>query len=111
MSTQNEKGYNQELKFDKGKTRHELVPPQVIEAIADIMTYGANKYSDNSWQNVIPFYDRYYAAMMRHLMAWRKGERLDQESELSHLKHALCCLAFLVTKEEIEYNTPIKGRD
>lgn len=91
--------YNQKLKLDGGKLRYELLPVEPIEELTKILTYGANKYSANSWQNVEPFFERYYAALMRHLMAWRKGEIIDPESGLHHLSHALCCIAFLITKE------------
>ena len=69
----------------------------MLEAIAEVMTYGANKYGDNNWQGVET--DRYYAALMRHLQAWRKGELVDEESGLHHLKHALCNIAFILSKE------------
>src|SRR3989337_1087432 len=36
---------------------------------------------------------------MRHLEAWRNGEKLD-ESGLSHLVHAACNLLFIINKEE-----------
>jgi hypothetical protein len=40
--------------------------------------------------------DRYYAAALRHLPAWRGGEELDPESGLTHLAHALANAAFLM---------------
>lgn len=84
-------------KYDTGKLRYDLVKPEMLEAIAEVMTYGANKYGDNNWQGVET--DRYYAALMRHLQAWRKGELVDEESGLHHLKHALCNIAFILSKE------------
>lgn len=81
---------------------YELIPPQVEEALAEVLTYGAKKYSPNSWKKVEPFEDRYYAAARRHIAAWRKGEIVDSESGIEHLKHALCCIAFLICGGEKE---------
>ena len=84
------------LKYDAGKLRYDLVPPHVIKAIADVLTYGADKYAPNSWQTVSNGETRYTAAMMRHFEAYREGEELDPETGKSHLSHCLCNLAFLL---------------
>ena len=84
------------LKYDAGKLRYDLVPPAAIKAIADVLTYGADKYAPNSWQTVSNGETRYTAAMMRHFEAYREGEELDPETGKSHLSHCLCNLAFLL---------------
>lgn len=84
------------LKFDDDKPRLDLVPPIVMLALGAVLKFGAKKYGPNSWQNVENGRDRYYAALLRHLMSWREGECCDEESELPHLWHALCYLAFMV---------------
>lgn len=95
------------LKYDKGKLRFDLVLPIWEEGIARALTYGANKYTDNSWQNVDDFKNRYYAALRRHLNAYRKGEIFDEESGLMHLEHALANIGFLLWKQLQELD--IKG--
>lgn len=86
---------DQTAKHDAGKLRMELIPPQVLEALAEVLTFGADKYGDNTWQQVAP--DRYVGAGGRHYTAWRKDPNsVDEESGLSHLKHLLCNVAFLV---------------
>jgi hypothetical protein len=95
---ENEIIYNQDLKFDGNKLKMELIPVKLFIEIAKILTYGAKKYSANSWQKVEPFEDRYYAAAMRHLIAWRSGEQIDEESGELHLSHCICCLMFLLCK-------------
>lgn len=85
------------MKYDGGKLRYDLVPVEVHEALAEVLTYGANKYADNNWQSVES--DRYVAALFRHLNAWRKGEQVDEESGYHHLKHALTNVAFLLYKD------------
>ena len=37
---------------------------------------------------------------MRHLVEYKEGTKIDNESKLSHLDHALCCLLFLKWFEE-----------
>lgn len=82
------------IKNDNGKLRYDLVPVSALEAVAEGMTMGAEKYGDNNWQGVDP--ERYYAALMRHLIAWRQGEVNDPESGLNHLKHVLTNTVFLL---------------
>lgn len=82
-------------KYDKGKLRYDLIPPEMLEGIAEVLTYGANKYGDNNWQELEDFNNRYYAALERHLQAWRKGEDFDEESSLHHLAHAATNALFL----------------
>lgn len=85
-------------KYDTGKTRYDLLPPEIMKEIAEILTFGAAKYGDNNWQKLEDFNNRYYAAMERHIQAWRMGEDFDPESGKHHLSHALTNVAFLVWK-------------
>lgn len=80
-------------KYDKGKLLWDLFPFDVAEGVVDILTYGAEKYDPNNWQNVETY--RYISALFRHLVAWLKGEEDDQESGKHHLDHALCNLMFI----------------
>lgn len=84
------------IKYDQGKIRYDLVPPECIRELASILTFGAAKYGENSWQNLEDFDKRYYAALMRHLEAWRAGQPDDVESGQPHLSHAFACMAFLL---------------
>jgi len=83
---------------DEGKLRLDLIPSEVEEMLAEILTYGAKKYGDHNWERGI-LYSRIYASLRRHLLEWLKGNKTDKESGLPHLNHALCNLAFLVTYE------------
>ena len=82
-------------KDDKEKNRLDLIEPEFIEGIGEVLTFGANKYEPNNWQNVEDAENRYYAAALRHIIAWRKGEKTDPESGLSHLDHVACNIMFL----------------
>lgn len=86
---------NDGKKYDCGKVRMDLIPLDVVENIGKVLTYGAQKYSDNSWQNLPDFWKRYKAALLRHLTAIDKGELIDPESGLPHIDHVLCNTVFL----------------
>ena len=86
-------------KSDSNKLRTDLVPAETIEALAKVLGFGAVKYGDDNWKNGIEYY-RIYGAILRHLLAWRKGELFDDESGLPHLYHALCELMFLTYYED-----------
>ena len=89
-------------KYDEGKLRYSLVPPVAMKGLAEVLTFGAKKYAPNSWQQVQNAEVRYLDALYRHLEAFRSGEKIDDESGLHHLKHALCNVAFLLHFEEIQ---------
>ena len=82
-------------KDDQDKNRLDLIEPEFIEGVGKVLTFGANKYEPNNWQKVEDAEDRYYAAALRHLMSWRKGEKTDPESGISHLYHVACNIMFL----------------
>ena len=82
-------------KHDNNKPRFSLLPMQIWQVI-DVLEFGAKKYGIDNWQNVDNAKERYFNACHRHLQAWWSGERLDSESGLPHLAHAVCCLLFLM---------------
>ena len=63
--------------------------------LAEVLTYGANKYTPNNWQLVENGEVRYMDALFRHLEAFRSGETHDPESGIHHLAHVLTNVAFL----------------
>lgn len=92
------------LKFDQGKARYDLLPPEFLDATAQVLTFGANKYGERNWENGMKW-GRPFAALMRHMWAWWKGEKADPETGMSHLWHACACLAFLIAFEERSVGT------
>lgn len=87
------------VKFDSDKIRLELLPPELLDAVGTILTFGAHKYSDRNWELGMNW-SRVYGALLRHLNAWWAGQDFDPETGKSHLWHAGCCIAFLITYEE-----------
>jgi hypothetical protein len=83
------------LKKDAGKLPIELLPTRPIEAVARVLDFGAKKYAPNNWRKGLAF-SRVYAAVIRHMWAWWRGEDNDRETGLPHLAHAACELFFLL---------------
>ena len=63
-------------KFDAGKLPIHLITPEMIEALASRLAFGAEKYSPRNWEQGIA-YSRCFAAAMRHLWAWHGGQDFD----------------------------------
>jgi hypothetical protein len=83
------------LKHDRNKTRFDLIPPHAIEQVAEVLTYGANKYADRNYESGMEV-SRVFAAAQRHLNAYWKGQDLDEESVLPHIAHAVTDLLILL---------------
>ena len=86
-------------KYDGGKPRMDLLPPNAIIEVAKVLAFGAEKYAPENWRKLEDLQNRYTGASLRHVFAHMDKERLDKETHLSHLAHAICCLLF---KLEIE---------
>lgn len=84
------------VKYDGEKPQMYLLPPLATLEVGKVLTYGANKYSPDNWRKVPGLQDRYASAAMRHILANSAGELVDDETELSHLAHAICCLMFML---------------
>lgn len=86
-------------KDDGGKARHDLIPPELPDAVAQVLAFGAGKYGDRNWEKGM-HWGRPFAALMRHMWAWWRGEKADPDTGMSHLWHAGCCIAFLIAFEQ-----------
>jgi hypothetical protein len=97
------------VKYDGQKLRMDLIPPEAIEALARIYTYGCNgkpaaaefpgkakPYAERNWEKGMDW-GRVFAALNRHLWAWWRGEEVDPESGFPHIEHALWNAAALAT--------------
>lgn len=89
---------NQGIKHDSEKLRTDLIPTEALEEIIKVLGHGANKYKAWNWEHIEK--SRYYAATLRHLFAWWKGEDNDPESGISHLAHAACSIMFMMEIDE-----------
>ena len=85
-------------KSDGGKEPLDLVPIDAMLLLARVLEFGAKKYAPWNWAQGFKW-SRLYAAAQRHLMAFWNGEENDPETGLSHLGHALCCVAFMAVHQ------------
>ena len=99
-------------KLDAGKTRTGLMVSgfhNSLSRVAEVTTFGAQKYTPNGWLSVPNADDRYTDAIYRHLLA-DCNHRLDPESNIEHLAHAawnILAVLELRLRKELE-STQIK---
>ncbi len=87
-------------KFDGGKLQYGLLPPLALRETVKVLTFGAEKYEPDNWRRVPDPNRRYFDAAQRHLWAYKEGEKIDPESGVNHLAHALCCIMFMLDLDE-----------
>ena len=89
-------------KFNHGKPRFSLLSVKWIKELIDVLEIGASKYSDTNY--IRGSQDVYFDALMRHIIAWRLGEKMDKETGKSHLVHAACNLMFMYILQGVKEN-------
>ena len=97
-------------KFDTDKPRYDLLPPELMEQTAKILTFGAKKYAARNWELGMDW-SRVFGALQRHMWAWWGGEDKDPETGESHLAHACCCIAFLTAYEQRQAGTDDRPKE
>jgi hypothetical protein len=88
------------VKHDHGKTMAALLrdfSPALLQ-VADVGTFGAQKYARGNWLKVEDAKTRYDDALWRHLLQHGK----DPESGLDHLAHAAWNILALLTLKHRE---------
>jgi hypothetical protein len=83
-------------KNDTGKSRVDLLLPEFLLEVGDVLALGAQKYGEHNWRLVSK--GRYVAATLRHFFAFMGGEILDPESGKQHLAHCATNIMFLWEK-------------
>lgn len=82
-------------KADDGKLKWSLLPYNELEQVVKVLTEGAKKYSPDNWKKCDDV-ARYKDALLRHITAYMKGDKVDKEFGCSHLAHAMCNCLFLM---------------
>jgi hypothetical protein len=103
---QEQMGKKTAARFNEGKIRFDLIPPNSLEWLARVYTYGTTKYSDDNWWKAFKWRKDTFGCITRHIYKWLRGEKYDNESGLHHLAHAAWnCFAL------IEFETNGLGTD
>ena len=84
------------VKYDDGKPRYDLIPPEALDGLARLYGMGAGKYEDRNWEKGM-CWSRVFAAMMRHAWKWWRGEEYDQDDGQHHLLSVMWCAMALYT--------------
>lgn len=89
------------IRHDEGKPRLDLVPPEAIMAMGEVLGWGnaVKGYPERNWEKGMAW-GKCFGATLRHLFKWWAGADIDEESGKPHLYHALTDLAMLVAYEQ-----------
>ena len=74
-------------KYDGGKARFDLLPPDALFELVKVFTRGAEKYDDRNWEKGMTW-GRVFGAIQRHLWKFWRGETHDQDLGTHHLANA-----------------------
>lgn len=75
---------NAGLRYDEGKPRYDLIPPEALEALAAHYERGARKYAERNWERGMNWC-RCFGSLMRHAWAWMRGRDIDPETGSHHM--------------------------
>jgi hypothetical protein len=75
------------LRYDQGKVRLDLIPPEWTWALGQVMTKGAEKYAPRNWEKGMAW-TKMIGCLSRHLIRFICGEKYDRETGCHHLAHA-----------------------
>lgn len=98
------------VKFDTEKMKWNLVVWEFFEAVVRVLMFGAKKYAPENWKHVDGRRERYQNALIRHVVAYVKGEAVDRETGESHLACAGCNLMFLFWMDMTDDNYDTTSR-
>lgn len=93
------------VKHDSGKPLAGLMVKDfagALLAVSEVTTFGAGLYAPSNWRVVDNAEDRYWNAMIRHILDYAAGDTKDSDSRLPCLAHiawnVLALLQFEVEK-------------
>lgn len=77
------------VKHTEGKPRFELISPEFMFGLADLLTEGAkgDKYAPRNWERGVgqpEYLEQLFGALQRHAWAWHSGEKVDVKPPFKH---------------------------
>lgn len=83
-----------------GKLRLDLVPTDVVEELAKVLTYGAKKYAERNWERGMPWSD-VAGSLERHWADFKLGRRVDPAGSGMRTSALLLCNAVFLCAYDI----------
>ena len=95
------------LKYDQMKTKWHLLQWNALKQVADVATFGAEKYGERNWEKGDGLgYERLFSACMRHLTEGylaihtaNHNRGIDNDSQKHHLAHAAWNILAILEEE------------
>lgn len=86
----------QAQRHNQGKPKLSFVldAGNAIKGAADVLEFGAKKYSRNNWKKGLAM-EAIIDSLLRHVEELLSGKRYDSESSLPHVDHIACNALFL----------------
>lgn len=84
------------------KIRPSLLPYEAVLEGIKAMEFGAKKYGVDQWRTVDMNPVDFLNALERHLLAYKQGELLAEDSGVSHLGHIIANCAILLVKFDLK---------
>lgn len=94
-------------KYDSHKLMYHLIPFRELDSVVRVLTFGMKKYGEDDWKKFVSRDDnekRYISACLRHISRYSQGKTNDDETGEHHLAHAICCLLFVLWRENERKN-------
>lgn len=95
---------NSGRKNDSGKPLVSLVSTPAIMGLAQVLTFGARKYSADNWRGGFAW-RRLINSLLRHALEFSDGQDVDAESGLPIIDHVGCCWMFLSEAQKRQQGT------
>jgi len=81
---------------EQPKLRLDLIPPEFIDIIGQVLTEGAQHHGDTTWEGNVKV-TKHLASLKRHLLAYEFGHDIDPESSLHAMGHVAVRALMLYT--------------
>lgn len=86
------------LRYDEGKERVDLLPPDALLELGKVFGAGASKYAARNWERGMPW-SKVLGPLLRHLFKWMRGEKIDPEDGQLHIAKVAWNAIALLTYE------------
>jgi hypothetical protein len=86
-------------KRDDSKIPWINLPWDAMQEVGEVIRYGTKRHGPRNWEIRDPKDADFVSAMLRHVIAYAQGLRIDKESGRHHLAHAVANALFVIHHE------------